>query len=176
MPSPQLRPELYMVWFVYSNFLPGHLSTKQPWLNSMAQPDLLTLLSSPSDHRLFLLTFRRFSSAATTYPKELLLILFLFVSWFSLSQRKAMTSYLEGQAQLSSKVSDPIPTPLLLCVERPTLGKSGVSARSRVWLPGVYSQFLSLKVSESKVRRHCQLYFSRGYSSLLATEVAGMQI
>lgn len=61
----------------------------------MAQPGLLTSVSAliVAAHLI-----RPFSSASATYPKEFQLI--LFVSWFSLSESKAVTSYLEGRTKL----------------------------------------------------------------------------
>ena len=42
VPSPQPTPELKMVHFVYSHFLPGQLLTEPPQPNPMARPDPLT--------------------------------------------------------------------------------------------------------------------------------------
>lgn len=55
-PFLQCTPELKMVQFVYSNFLPGHLLTEQSQPNPMAQADLLTLPPAPFQHWLQLLT------------------------------------------------------------------------------------------------------------------------
>lgn len=104
VPSPQPTPELKMVQFVYSNSLPGHLLTEQSQQNPMAQPGLLTSVSTliVAAHLI-----RPFFSAATTYPKEFQLILFLFVCFLVFFKWIKSTDFTLGktsQTSMSKKV------------------------------------------------------------------------
>lgn len=158
-------PELKTGQFVYRNFLPGHLLTKQSWPNPMAQPDLLTSVWTSIVAAHFI---RPFSSAALPTQRNFANPFFVcFLVFFKRVENNDLTFWRTSQSLRTRKEN-------LLLTSLPALhlpSRNVYATRSwrKGWLASVWSDLLTSEPSKvEKAWEYYQLYFFCGYNGLVS--------